>query len=1250
MTRIRHLFGLLILVALAAWWSMPALTQDSEEAQKSGLIRFVEERLSTPNRQISLNGIQGTLSSDVRFASITISDENGIWLTIVNPRLQWTRTALLAGMLDIRSLTADRIDWPRMPVADQSMPAPESSGFSLPDLPVSVDIEELAIQEAQFGAPVFGLASTLSLNGQLSLNDAALDANLDIRRLDGPGGQLALQTSYSDQSGQLDIDLSLQEPKNGVVANLLNIPERPPVALTIAGSGPLSEFAAQIAFDADGERVADGSVNVTEDASGARLLGFDLSGPIARILPEEHRAFFGDATALTAQALLRADGGLDIRELQLDSGALDITASGSTLADGFLRDLTVDATLRSADAGPVRLPLGGEPVTVDNGKVSLRYGTNDADSWTLSGTINGIALPDAKIVELTIDGGGAIAGLNTPGNRSVTFTVQGDASGIRPQDPGVAKAVGDTISFSTDGDWKTGGPISIANAQVSGDTLDIDAQGVVEDMVFKGGAKVQAADLQAFSLVADRDLAGKASLAVNGDAGLVGGSFDLTFDGSLTDARIGTDSVDRLLAGETRLTGGAARTADGLTFRDLALSNPQAEASINGAFASRRADLQIKATIAEMARIVDNASGRLTLDAAVNKPEGSSREASYDVRAQLGLANARLASRAVPSADLAFDGRVAGTDIIGTISGDGSIGGEALTVKASLARGANRVSLSDLLLRVGSAQLSGDLSTENGRVDGQVAIAANDIAPLAALALVDASGAVNGTAKVSGSTSDPQVAFNVRGTAIDAPQLRAASVSPITLSASGSYGGGAVRVSQFNAENAQDLKFSGSGTIPLSGPGLSVAVNGGAPLALAERYLAARGTRLSGTLRIDATIGGSLSSPSADGLFSISNATVNDPLSNLRLNQIGVVAGLRGDTLAINRMTGQLAGGGSVSVSGTIGLSGQLPANLSIRLSNATYSDRQTIRTTLSGDLAVSGGLTAGPLISGRIDLLGTEITVPETLTGDADLLDVRHVDPDSGTLKTLQRIQAVLPKDGGSGPQAPVRLDVTLNSPNRIFVRGRGIDAEMGGQLRVTGSLDNLQPIGGFTLIRGRLTILNKRLDLTEGRITMTGSLDPMIDLSAQVTGDDVVATLRLYGRASDLSLTLSSSPELPQDQILARVLFGKSLSSLSPLQIANLATAAASLASGGSGGGLSEQLRQGIGVDDLDITQDQQGNVGVRAGKYIQDNVYLDIQAGQGGGEASINLDITDSLTAKGTVDTEGDSKLGIFFEKDY
>ena len=59
--------------------------------------------------------------------------------------------------------------------------------------------------------------------------------------------------------------------------------------------------------------------------------------------------------------------------------------------------------------------------------------------------------------------------------------------------------------------------------------------------------------------------------------------------------------------------------------------------------------------------------------------------------------------------------------------------------------------------------------------------------------------------------------------------------------------------------------------------------------------------------------------------------------------------------------------------------------------------------------------------------------------------------------------------------------------------------------------------------------------------------------------------------------------------------------------------------------------------------------GNAAVKAGKYINDNVYLGVQTGQDT-EATINLDITDSLTARGSVDSNGDTALGIFFERDY
>ena len=59
--------------------------------------------------------------------------------------------------------------------------------------------------------------------------------------------------------------------------------------------------------------------------------------------------------------------------------------------------------------------------------------------------------------------------------------------------------------------------------------------------------------------------------------------------------------------------------------------------------------------------------------------------------------------------------------------------------------------------------------------------------------------------------------------------------------------------------------------------------------------------------------------------------------------------------------------------------------------------------------------------------------------------------------------------------------------------------------------------------------------------------------------------------------------------------------------------------------------------------------GGAAVRAGKYISDNVYVGVQAGRET-EANINLDITDDLTVRGSVETDGDTSLGIFFERDY
>ena len=145
-----------------------------------------------------------------------------------------------------------------------------------------------------------------------------------------------------------------------------------------------------------------------------------------------------------------------------------------------------------------------------------------------------------------------------------------------------------------------------------------------------------------------------------------------------------------------------------------------------------------------------------------------------------------------------------------------------------------------------------------------------------------------------------------------------------------------------------------------------------------------------------------------------------------------------------------------------------------------------------------------------------------------------------------------------------------------------------------------------------------------------------------------DVDAFILVKGRASDIQVTFTSTPELPQDEVLARILFGRSIGDLSPVQIARLASAAAEL-TGGNSPGLIDSIRNSTGLDDLDVVQDTDGNAAVKAGKYITNNVYLGVQAGSKS-EATINLDISNNVKARGSVSSEGDASIGIFLEKDY
>ncbi len=377
-------------------------------------------------------------------------------------------------------------------------------------------------------------------------------------------------------------------------------------------------------------------------------------------------------------------------------------------------------------------------------------------------------------------------------------------------------------------------------------------------------------------------------------------------------------------------------------------------------------------------------------------------------------------------------------------------------------------------------------------------------------------------------------------------------------------------------------------------------------------------------------------------------------MTNIRLQDISLDVGFEGQQVTVRNLSAAPTAGGEITADGTVSLAPGNPADLRLRLDDVRYTDGSFVTTTINGQLALNGPATGGGgVIRGEINLGRTEISVAEGLGQNVAILnEVRHVNTPAAVETTLERANVGEPSTPQPTGRGGLETDIRINAPNQIFVRGRGLDVELGGSLRITGPTNDLSPVGQFDLRRGRLEILGQRIDFDEGSLRLVGSLDPEIYLVAETRGRDVTAFVTVSGRASSPEITFSSNPPLPQDEVLAQVLFNRSIGDLSAFQIAQLAAAAAELAGGGGGGpGILSQLRGAIGFDDLDVITNEEGETAVSAGTYIDDNIYLDVQTDtRGEARAQINLDVTRNLTVRGSVASDGNSTIGLFFERDY
>ncbi|MGV4794079.1 translocation/assembly module TamB domain-containing protein [Rhizobium sp. F40D2] len=511
-----------------------------------------------------------------------------------------------------------------------------------------------------------------------------------------------------------------------------------------------------------------------------------------------------------------------------------------------------------------------------------------------------------------------------------------------------------------------------------------------------------------------------------------------------------------------------------------------------------------------------------------------------------------------------------------------------------------------------------------------------------------AEGAVSATAKATGALTAPSVDFKVDWKNAATSQTKGAGLSPFTIGASGKLAGNRLTVDTSLAGDA-GMSLKGGGSVVITGNrALDMHFNGNLPFAVLGAPLAQQGLVADGVATLNLQVGGTAAAPVINGTVSTNGAKLVDVRRNLAVNNLAATVTFNGSQAVISRLSGNLGGGGTISASGTIGIqpAGGFPADISIKLDKAVYVDGTLVVSTVNGTLGLRGPIMNSTL-SGKLRLDKTSITVPEKLPTSLREIDIRHKNAPRAVLAQLRDDGERKPTEKSSA----ITLDLEIDAPSHIFVRGRGIDAELGGKVTIRGTAAAPVVTGGFTMRRGRLTILNRRLDFTDkSRITFAGDLTPTLDMEATSSSGSTTLTVDVAGLATDPAITFSSSPQLPQDEVLAQLIFGQSMSKLSPVQIAQLADAVSQLA-GNRSTSLFEGLRNQLGVDDLDISTDSKGQTSVSVGRYLNDRTYFELQqGGSAGAKAIINLDVGRGVKLRGAAGGNGAGEAGVVYEREY
>lgn len=609
------------------------------------------------------------------------------------------------------------------------------------------------------------------------------------------------------------------------------------------------------------------------------------------------------------------------------------------------------------------------------------------------------------------------------------------------------------------------------------------------------------------------------------------------------------------------------------------------------------------------------------------------------------------------SLDAALETEFHGSALLVTIT---NIAGEFAGVEArskSAARleyGAREVTLKDFALAVGRGELAASMRLTGDEADIQARVQGVDLGVLEPFVEFPVTGVLDAALSAAGPADAPESGITLNITGIKSK--KSADATPGRIEFSARLAGG-VLDARADLQSGQALRLVLQAQAPANfsiapwrfhvpGDGeLQGEVRGVVDLAALHVFLELEDHYFSGRAPLAARFSGSVDNPLMEGRINLEGVRYEYlPLGAVLRDITGGIA-FQGDKVLLEDIQGRDGGQGRFLVDGGAFADKErgFVYELNLKPERAALVHTESLEAVVDGDFRLAGDLRAG-LLAGKMTIDPANVTLPERLPPEVVEIEVVKIRPESQGRATAQEQSSAYTLD----------LDVSVSIPARFFVRGRGLEAEFAGEVAVQGESDELNILGTMSVVRGTYEFLDRRLALEQGALTFTGQgTTPFLDVLAVSRGSEADAKVRLTGPADDFSLELTSDPPLPENEIMARLLFGRRAADLNPLQALQLANALGVLTGRQGSGGMLARARQTLGLDQLQISGGESGSApAVGVGKYLQENIYLEVERDftTGGEVVGVEVEITPRIGVSGSASQYSGSEVGVHWKKNY